>query len=186
MRSAFPLLSAAALSALILVACGSSPAPAPSPTPTPTGPSASPAPSPEPPPAPPAPPAPAPLNLSGRWDGAANDSQGATYVDWSLFQNGDAITGTVTTNAVNPNDGSCNSCHRNKSGSISGTLSGTALSITMAFAAGVNGDPTPACQATMTGSTPHAADDTFTIAYTGSDSCEGNFAKGTLVIRRKH
>ena len=75
---------------------------------------------------------------------------------WSLTQTGTNVSGTVATQAVNPTDGSCNSCHRNKTGTFSGTIAGTALTITMFFAAGAAGDPTPACQATLTGAAPNA------------------------------
>ena len=54
-------------------------------------------------------------------------------------QTGTAVSGTVATQAVNPNDGSCNSCHRNKNGSVSGAISGSTLTLTMFFAAGGDG-----------------------------------------------
>jgi hypothetical protein len=113
----------------------------------------------------------------------ANDSQGATSFSWSLTQTGSNVTGTVKTQAINPNDGSCNSCHRNKSGSVSGTVTNNVLSLTMTFAAGVDGDPTPACSATLSGSVSSGAG-ALNGTYTGSDTCEGPFEHGTLTLSR--
>jgi hypothetical protein len=125
------------------------------------------------------------LNVSGRWSGTGTDSQGVTVVEWTLVQNGTTVTGTVRTNAPDPADGSCNSCHRNKSGTVTGTVSGTQLGMTMTFAAGVDGDPTPICSATMTGTAALDASAGLGGAYTGSDTCEGAFLNGNLTMTRR-
>jgi hypothetical protein len=106
-------------------------------------------------------------------------------VAWSLTQNGASVRGTVTTQAVDPSDGSCNSCHRNKSGTVTGTISGSTLSLTMFFAAGVNGDPTPACSATLAATANAVTERMVTAQYTGEDTCEGPFVNGTLTMRRQ-
>jgi hypothetical protein len=124
------------------------------------------------------------VNVNGTWSGTANDSQGTTVVSWALSQDGSAVSGTVTTRAVNPTDGSCSSCHRNKSGTVTATASGNTLTLTMAFAAGVNGDPTPACSATLTGTASTVAADQISGTYSGSDTCEGRFNDGTLTLSR--
>ena len=54
-----------------------------------------------------------PGSLAGMWNGMGNDSQGSTLVTWALTQTGNTVSGTVKTQAVDPNDGSCGSCHRN-------------------------------------------------------------------------
>jgi hypothetical protein len=113
------------------------------------------------------------------------DSQGATHVTWSLTQSGNSIAGTVKTQAVDPADGSCGSCHRNKSGTFTGTMSGAGLTLTMFFAAGADGDPTPACTATLAGSASSGAADHLLATYSGSDSCEGAFENGTLSMTRQ-
>ena len=123
-----------------------------------------------------------PADFSGTWTGTAADSQGAITVVWSLTQSGATVSGTVATHAVTPNDGSCNSCHRNKSGSVSGTISGSTLTLTMFFAAGGEGDPTPACSATLKGSATTVADGILTGEYSGADTCEGPFTNGTLAM----
>jgi len=126
-----------------------------------------------------------PADFSGTWTGTAADSQGAITVVWSLTQSGATVSGTVATHAVTPNDGSCNSCHRNKSGSLSGAISGSTLTVSMFFAAGVDGDPTPACSATLTGSTTVVADRSLSGEYSGADTCEGAFMNGTLAMARQ-
>jgi hypothetical protein len=150
---------------LFAAACGtSSPPTTPTPPTTTTPPAAS-------------------LDLSGNWTGTSTDSQGITVVALAIAQTGDAITGTVTTRAPDPNDGSCNACHRNKRGTFTGTLSGGTLTMTMAFAAGVDGDPTPICSATMSG-TAAAVTSELTGSYTGSDTCEGAFLNGRMTMTR--
>lgn len=164
--------SALALAALLCGACGGSPsAPAPPPATTP----------------PPASPTPAPVNIVGTWNGAALDSQGATSVSWTLAVDGTAVSGKVVTNAINPLDGSCGSCHRNKSGTVKGTYASGTLDLTMFFAAGADGDPTPACSATITLSAPPSSIGTehMSGAYSGSDTCEGPFLNGAMQLDRQ-
>ena len=103
---------------------------------------------------------------------------------FSLNQEGAAVSGTVMTQAVDPNDGSCNSCHRNKRGSVTGTIAGSTLTLRMFFAAGADGDPTPACSATLTGSATAIADGRLTGVYSGEDTCEGPFTNGTFAMAR--
>ena len=123
--------------------------------------------------------------LAGTWTGTGMDSQGATCVTWALTQSGTSVVGTVKTQAIDPTDGVCGSCHRNKSGTFTGTISGDRVSLTMFFAAGADGDPTPACVATRTGSAPTVVADRLSTAYSGSDSCEGVFENGTVSMTRR-
>ena len=113
------------------------------------------------------------------------DSQGATHVTWALTQSGDSVVGTVKTQAVDPADGSCGSSHRNKSGTFTGTISGGTVKLMMFFAAGVDGDPTPACTATLGGLASTPAADQLLASYVGTDSCEGSFENGTLTMARQ-
>ena len=106
-------------------------------------------------------------------------------MNWALTQNGTSVAGTVTTRAVCRIDGSCNSCHRNKSGTMSGTIAGSTLTLRMFFAAGADGDPTPECSATLTGTASSVAEDRLTGAYTGAATCEGPFMNGTLAMGRR-
>ena len=165
MRAALLLAASAIL--VVAIACGS-----------PTMPS-------QPAPAAPVVPAAQPVNLSGAWSGTSVDSQGTTVVNWIIAQNGAEVTGTVTTRAPDPTDGSCNACHRNKSGSFTGTIAGDVLTLTLHFAAGVDGDPTPICSATMTGSASRLTSGDLSGAYTGADTCEGAFLDGRLTMSRR-
>ena len=163
------------------------PAPAPSPTPAPA-PSPTPAPAPTPTPAPPAPPPPPPpppppIDLVGTWRGTGVDSMGTINLSWALAQTGSNVSGTVQMQAVAA-AGSCNSCHRNKSGTFSGTISGTTLALTMAFPTGGAGDPTPACSATLTGTASIGATGALSVAYSGVDSCEPLAQNGSVVMSR--
>jgi hypothetical protein len=54
----------------------------------------------------------------------------------------------------------------------------------MFFAAGANGDPTPACSATLTGSASEVASNRISAAYSGADTCEGPFTNGTMTMAR--
>ena len=106
---------------------------------------------------------------------------GTINLSWALTQTGSAVSGTVQMQAVDA-AGSCNSCHRNKSGTFSGTIGGTTLALTMVFASGGAGDPTPACTATLTGTASNMATGTLTVAYSGVDSCEPPAENGTVVM----
>src|SRR5262245_8148645 len=98
----------------------------------------------------------------------AMDSQGTTIVTWALDQTDASVSGTVTTRAVDPTDGSCNACHRNKTGTFSGTIAGTTLTLTMVFPAGTAGDPTPICTASLTGTASDITDNMLTTLYAGA------------------
>jgi hypothetical protein len=151
----------------VTVGCGSSTAPASATTPTsPSGPSTG-------------------AGAAGEWTGTSVDSQGTTNVTFVVAQTGTEVTGSVQTRAPGIDDGSCNFCHRNKNGTFSGTVAGDVLTMNLRFAAGVEGDPTPICSATMTGSASGVGAGRLTGTYTGSDSCEGAFLNGTLAMIRK-
>lgn len=161
------LLTAAAATLVVAIACGGSPA-RPSPLPQPV-----------------TPPLAQPIGISGAWTGTSVDSQGTTVVNWTITQSGSDVSGTVTTRAPDPTDGSCNACHRNKSGTFTGTIAGDVLTLTLHFAAGVDGDPTPICSATMTGAASRIASGDLSGNYTGSDTCEGAFLDGRLTMSRR-
>jgi hypothetical protein len=124
-------------------------------------------------------------SAAGAWSGTSVDSQGTTIVTWTITQTETQVSGTVQTRAPGVDDGSCNFCHRNKSGTFTGTMAGDVLTVNLQFAAGVDGDPTPICSATMTGSVSGVAAGRLSGSYTGSDSCEGAFLNGTIAMTRK-
>jgi hypothetical protein len=128
-------------------------------------------------------PAAAPTNVSGTWTGTGSDSFGPELVTWVLAQSGANVSGIAELNAADPADGSCGSCHKVKRGTLSGTLSGASLSMTMTFPAG--GDvPTPICVAELSGIAT-VMDRRITASYTGSDTCEGFFADGKIELTRQ-
>ena len=124
-------------------------------------------------------------SLSGTWTGTGIDSMGTIRLTWGLDQTGSTVSGTVTMQAV-ADAGSCNSCHRNKTGTFSGTIDGTTLSMTMSFPTGGNGDATPACSATLVGTASNVAAETLTAIYSGVDSCEPPASNGALVMTHTH
>ena len=162
-------IAAAVTGALLcasLAACGS--------------PSASPA-SPTPPPV--QSPPPTAVNVTGTWSGTGSDSFGRELVTWVLTQSGTTVTGTAALDAVDPADGSCDSCHKVRKGTLAGTLSGSSLSLSMSFPAG--GDvPTPICVTDLRG-TATVLDRRITASYDGTDTCEGVFSNGTIELTRR-
>jgi hypothetical protein len=122
-------------------------------------------------------------NLSGTWTGTGNDAQGPETFQWTVTQAGTAVTGTAILNSANPTDGTCGSCHKQKSGTLSGTMSGGALTLTLQFPAGGN-DVTPLCGLTMNATTSDIAAGRIAATYTGTTTCEGAITDGTLVVTR--
>jgi hypothetical protein len=159
-----PLIVAALL--LPLAGCGSSPAvptaPAPATTTTTTA---------------------SVTNLTGTWTGTGTDAQGPETFKWTLTQTGDRLTGSAVLDSANPNDGSCGSCHKQKSGTLSGTLSSGALTLTLDFPEG-GADITPLCGITMHASTSDITAGRITARYTGTTTCEGPITDGTLTVVR--
>ena len=86
-------------------------------------------------------------------------------------------------NSANPTDGSCGSCHKQKNGTVSGTLSGGALTLTLDFPSGGT-DITPLCGLTMNATTSDIASGRIASAYTGTTTCEGAITDGALVVVR--
>ncbi len=155
-----------------LVACGSMP-PALTTAPSPAAPA----------PPTPSPAVPGPVSLSGTWTGMGSDSFSPELVTWVIAQSGGSLSGTAEINAVDPSDGTCGSCHKVKKGTLTGTLSGSAITISMKFPAG--GDvPTPICDAALN-ATGTVVDRRITATYTGSDTCEGIYSNGIIELARQ-
>jgi hypothetical protein len=160
-----------------LAACGSM-APALTTAPSP----AAPAPAP-PSPAPAPPPVPGSVAVTGTWTGRGADSFSPELVTWVIEQSGSVLSGTAEINAVDPSDGTCGSCHKVKRGTLTGTLSGSAITISMKFPAG--GDvPTPICVADFS-ATGTVVDRRITATYTGTDTCEGVYSNGVMDLARQ-
>ena len=123
------------------------------------------------------------LNISGSWTGTGTDAQGPEKFRWTLTQTGSTLTGTAIMDPGDPADGSCASCHKQKNGTVSGTISGTALTLTLDFPKG-GSDLTPLCGITMTATTSDVAAGRIAAAYTGTTTCEGPITDGMLVVAR--
>jgi hypothetical protein len=126
---------------------------------------------------------PRPPNLSGTWNGSGTDAQGPETFTWTIAQSGTNLSGTVVMEPLNKSDGSCGSCHKQKAGTFSATLSGTTLALTLDFPAG-GADLTPLCALTMTATTSEMSESRIAATYTGSTTCEGPIENGTLVMTR--
>lgn len=145
---------------------------------SPSSPTAAPAPS------PPAPPSgPPPTTLAGAWTGTGTDPQGAEKMSWMVTQSGSTLSGSADLSPLNAADGSCASCHKFKTGTIAGSMSGSALALTLTFPSGGDGVPTPMCTITFDARATLGGG-RITATYTGDDSCEGPFTGGTFVMSR--
>jgi hypothetical protein len=155
-----------------LCACGT---PAAAPTPTPV---VAPAPA-----AVPVPPA--SHDLTGAWSGAGSDVQGDELMTWTVAQTGNTVAGIAQLRPDNVTDGSCASCHKLTSGTFSGTLSGSTLTIAIVFPSGNPGVPTPMCTITFDATAPSVSADRISATYSGNDTCEGSFAGGVFTMTRQ-
>ena len=159
-----PLIATAMF--LVLAGCGASPAMPTTATPAPAAPAA-----------------PASVNMSGTWKGTGTDAQGPETFTWTVTQTGDRITGSAVLDAADCNDGTCGSCHKQKQGTITGTLSDGALSLTLGFPPG-GADLTPLCGLTMNAATSDLSDGRINATYTGTTTCEGAITDGRLTVTR--
>jgi hypothetical protein len=103
----------------------------------------------------------------------------------TITQAGSALSGTAATKAVDPDDGSCSSCHMNKSGTFTGTINGTTLSVNIVFPSGNAAEPTPICSATLSLTATLLASGLLTGPYTGSDTCEGPWTSATVTLNKQ-
>ena len=124
-----------------------------------------------------------PANLAGEWTGTGKDAQGPETFRWTVTQTGDRISGAVVLEPADPADGSCGSCHKQKTGTLAGTLSGGTLTLTLDFPAGGT-DVTPLCGITMHATTSDIAAGRVAATYTGTTTCEGPITDGALTVTR--
>jgi hypothetical protein len=100
-----------------------------------------------------------------------------------MTQSGERLSGSVVLDSANRTDGSCGSCHKQKTGTLTGTLSNGALALTLDFPAG-GSDVTPLCGITMNATTSDIAAGRIAATYTGTTTCEGPIADGMLTVTR--
>jgi hypothetical protein len=128
--------------------------------------------------------APSPVNLSGTWSGSGSDGLGPGTFTWVLTQSGTSVSGSASMRPVSETDGSCASCHKIKDGSISGSVSGAAVTLRMSFALG-GSQPTPTCLVVMDVSASGVTSTSVSGMYNGSDSCEPLVALGSITMTRR-
>ena len=124
------------------------------------------------------------VNLTGTWTGTGADGLGPETFTWVLTQSGGALSGSASMRPVSLTDGTCGSCHKVKDGSISGSVSGTAVTLRMSFALG-GGQPTPTCLVIMDISASSVTSTSLSSSYNGSDTCEPLVALGSIAMTRQ-
>jgi hypothetical protein len=124
------------------------------------------------------------LNLAGTWTGSGSDGLGAGTFTWVLTQSGDTLSGSASMRPLDMTDGSCSSCHKVKDGSISGSVSGTSVTLKMSFALG-GSQPTPECLVVMDVAASSVTSTRLSSSYNGSDSCEPLVALGSITMTRQ-
>lgn len=122
------------------------------------------------------------VNLAGTWAGSGSDGLGPETFTWVVTQSGDTLSGSASMRG--PADGSCGSCHKFKDGSISGSVSGTTVTLRMSFALG-GSQPTPTCLVTMDVTASDVTTTHLSSSYDGSDSCEPAVARGSITMTRQ-
>jgi hypothetical protein len=127
---------------------------------------------------------PSSLNLNGTWIGSGSDGLGPETFTWAVTQSGNTLSGSASMRPLSLTDGSCSSCHKVKDGSISGTVSGTAVTLRMSFALG-GSQPTPTCLVIMDVSASGVTNTSLSSSYNGSDSCEPAVARGNITMMRR-
>ena len=129
-------------------------------------------------------PPPEALSLAGTWTGTGSDGLGPETFTWVLAQSGNTLSGSARMRPLSETDGSCSSCHKVKDGTISGSVSGSAVTLRMSFALGGT-QPTPTCLVTIDISASAVTSTNLSSAYNGSDSCEPAVGLGTITMTRR-
>ena len=94
---------------------------------------------------------------------------------WQLQQSDAAVSGTLTMTDTGTG--------RAGLGTITGTMSGEALSFTLRVPLGGFADPWASCTAEVTGAAQVSAS-TMTGSYTGTNSCTGPISSGQFTLTR--
>ena len=115
------------------------------------------------------------LNLTGTWTGAASDTSGPGSMIWHLSQTGSSCSGTLTMS-----DTATSKAGR---GSVSGTVSGTALHFTIDIPAGGFDSPYDSCSTEVAGDAQASAS-SIAGTYSGTNSCTGIIASGQFALAK--
>ncbi len=121
----------------------------------------------------PAAPAATVLNVAGSWRGTATDSSGPGTISLQITQSGTNLTGTVNMSVTTATG----------RGTLTGTISGSTIHLTIAIPAGGFDAPFGTCTASVTGDGAASAS-SITAIYTGTNSCSGSITKGELTLSK--
>ena len=128
------------------------------------------------------------VDLSGTWTGTGVDSNtntganATTVVTLTLTQSGANVSGTMKTQSLDPMGTTCHSCHRSRTGTLSGIVSGTTLTWNLLFPTDPANDPTPVCGAMLEGTAKDMTASSVSGIYAGEDACEGLIQSGTVTM----
>jgi hypothetical protein len=115
-------------------------------------------------------------NVTGTWTGSASDSSGPGQMTWQITQSGSSFSGNVSMI-----DTSTKVAGR---GTVSGTVSGSAIQFSLAVPAGGFDTPYAACTADVSGN-GSASSTSITGGYSGSSSCGGAVVSGQLTLNKQ-
>lgn len=113
------------------------------------------------------------LNVAGSWRGTATDSSGPGTISLQITQSGTNLTGTVNMSVTTATG----------KGTLTGTVSGSAIHLTIAIPAGGFDGPFGSCTASVSGD-GQASASSITVIYTGTNSCSGPITKGELTLSK--
>jgi hypothetical protein len=113
------------------------------------------------------------LNLAGSWRGTAADSSGPGTITLQITQTGTNLTGTASMSVTTATG----------RGTLTGTVSGSSIHLTIAIPAGGFDAPFGTCTASVTGD-GQASASSITVIYNGTNSCSGSITKGELSLSK--
>ena len=113
------------------------------------------------------------VNVAGSWRGTATDSSGDGSLTLQVTQSGTNLSGTVTMSVITVTG----------RGTLTGTVSGSTIRLTIAIPAGGFDAPFSGCTATVSGD-GQATASSISATYTGTNSCSGPVTKGQLTLTK--
>jgi len=113
------------------------------------------------------------VNVAGSWRGTATDSSGEGSLTLQVTQSGTDLSGTVTMSVITVTG----------RGTVTGTVSGSTIRLTITIPAGGFDAPFSGCTATVSGD-GQASASAINATYTGTNSCSGPVTKGQLTLAK--